>query len=223
MLLILTLSGFGAFITSVGMLHGGLSNMALRYVAASVVGYLLFLSLIRLWIAMQRRNQQPDLDPIDALDIGDGLGSGELPAFTGGGGAFGGGGAQGSFGGPSVNSPSSGLLEGSALDLEEAGLIVVALIVLVAGALALIYLVYVSPLLFAEVLLDAAVVGTLYGRARRHERQHWMRGVLRRTALAALVLCCFAGLAGFFLQSISPEATSAGAALRAFGTTTELP
>lgn len=220
MLLLVSLAGLGAFLVSAGLLHGGLGSMAARYFFAAATGYLFFLVLVRLWLAYQRRQWSRDGDvPIES---GDGAGSVE-PEFSGEGGAFGGGGASGSYSDelpveldalPSVTSESSSGFLDAVPDVDDAWPLVLALVALVAGAVALGFVVYASPLLFAEVLLDAAVVSAVYRRARRRNRGHWLHGVLKRTWLPAAALCLSVALGGFVLQLLAPEAKSLGGVFR---------
>jgi len=98
--------------------------------------------------------------------------------------------------------------------LDDTWPVGVALVGIVIGVTALVGVVYASPALFAEVLLDAAVVGAVYRRARRRNRAHWLKGVVRRTWLPAAVLCVTIALAGFALQVAAPEARSLGDVLR---------
>jgi len=221
MVFILSLAGLGAFLCSAALLHGGLGNMMVRYLFATAMGYVLFLVLIRLWLDYQRRRWSFLLDLPD-VDLGPGSTN---PSLSGGGGSFGGGGASGSW------QPSSELpVPGSAteaspsladsvpdLDLDEAWPVVLGLAALLAGLTALGYLIYASPVLFAEVLLDAAIVGAVYRRARRRRRNHWLRGVLRRTWLSAALLCAFVALIGFSMQAAAPDARSLGAVIRSWG------
>lgn len=218
MVLVLSLAGLGAFLCSAALLHGGLGNMMARYFLATAIGYALFLVLIRLWLEYQRRRWSFDLGLPD-VDLGS---SPSTPSFSGGGGSFGGGGATGSYHAspglplPGSASEASPSLADSVPDLDEAWPVVLGLAALLAALTALGYLIYASPVLFAEVLLDAAVVGAVYRRALRRRRDHWLRGVLRRTWLPAAALCAFVGLIGFSLQAAAPEASSLGAALRSW-------
>jgi hypothetical protein len=219
MVLILSLAGLGAFLCSAALLHGGLENMMARYFIAAAIGYALFLFLIRLWLEYQRRRWSFELDFPD-VDPGS---SSSSPSFSGGGGSFGGGGATGSYH-PSPGSSvpgsvpeASSNLADSVPDLDEAWPVVLGLVALLAGLTALGYLIYASPVLFAEALLDAAVVGAVYRRTRRRPRDHWLRGVLRRTWLPAAAICAFVGLIGFSLQAAAPGASSLGAAVRSRG------
>lgn len=230
MALILALAAVGAFLTSASLVALGLGTMGARYALAVVGGYLFFLALVRLWIAYQTRNwsfgrrkperrQSSDLGDIDLPDLsalGE-LGSAAEGGFSGGGGAFGGAGASGSFGdaAPSEGS-SSGVLDGLGGADGEGVAIVIAIVALLGGLLALGFVVYSSPVLLAEVLLDVAVVGALYRKNQRHQRSHWAAGVLSRTYKPTLVLAVFAAIFGFAAQSLAPEQHTLGAVLEAY-------
>ncbi len=238
MVLILALAALATFFSSASLVAMGLGSMGIRYGLAVFAGYSFFLLLVRLWIAYQTRNwsfgrntQQstsnerrsserrsfdmdiPDLPDLSAL--GDLAGSASA-GFSGGGGEFGGAGASASFdiGGDSGDSGASGALE--AVGGADEGLpILIAIIALLGGLIALGFVVYSSPVLFAEVLLDVAVVGAVYRKNKRHERGHWAAGVLRRTYKPMLVLGVLASIFGFAVQSLAPDKHTLGAVLEA--------
>lgn len=219
MLLLVSLSGLAGFLVSVSLLHAGLSSMAIRYFVAAIGGYLFFLLLVRLWLAHQRGQWSPHGDV--SLEVGGEAGP-NGPGFFGEGGEFGGGGASGSYSNalPSGVEPPASLEAASAPsllkvapDVDDAAVILLAIAALSAGIVALGIVVYASPILFAEVLLDAAVVSAVYRRARRRSRGHWLHGVMRRTWLPAAVLCISVAIGGFALQLVEPEATSLGGVL----------
>jgi hypothetical protein len=231
MVLILALAAVGAFLTSASLVALGLSSMGVRYALAVVGGYLFFLSLVRVWIAYQTRHwtfgrrSRRELDGVE-LD-----GVAELPdlsvlgnssssadtAFSGGGGSFGGGGASGSFDEPGATmTSSSSVLDDVGGGDGDAIAIVIAVVALLGGLVALGFVVYSSPILLAEVLLDFAVAGAVYRKNRRHERGHWAAGVLRRTYKPALVLAAVTATFGFAMQSLSPEQDTLGAVLDAY-------
>jgi hypothetical protein len=231
MVLILALAAVGAFLTSATLVALGLGSMGVRYALAVVGGYLFFLSFVRVWIAYQTRNwsfgrrKQPagsrSFDPghvelPDLSALGDWSGPAEA-GFSGGGGAFGGAGSSGSFdGGGASEGSSSGVLDGVGGGDGEGVVIVIAAVALLGGLIALGFVVYSSPILLAEVLLDVAVVGALYRKNQRHERGHWAAGVLSRTYKPALVLAVFAAIFGFATQSLAPEQRTLGAVLEAY-------
>lgn len=243
MLLILSLAAVGTFLCSALLVRCGLKSMGLRYALAVLGGYLSFLSFVRVWIAYQTRNwafgrakqssrdaletrdmRDEVVDGLDALSkvdlpdlsaLGD-LGSSAGGALSGGGGGFGGGGASSSF---DVDLGSGGSDASDALDAvsgsDDALPIIIAVIALLGGVVALGFVVYSSPVLFAEVLLDVAVLGAVYRKNQRHQRGHWAAGVIGRTYKPMLVLAVFAGICGFAMQSTAPHATTLGAVLEA--------
>ncbi|HYQ41508.1 MAG TPA: hypothetical protein VER11_06065 [Polyangiaceae bacterium] len=240
MMLILSLAAVGTFLCSALLVRCGLKSMGVRYALAVLGGYLSFLSFVRVWIAYQTRNwafgrakQVPSetrsvgdelvdgLDALSKVDLPDLSALGELGssagnAFSGAGGGFGGGGASGSFdldlgSGDSGASDALDAVSGS----DDALPIAIAVIALLGGVVALGFVVYSSPVLFAEVLLDVAVLGAVYKKNQRHERGHWAAGVIGRTYKPMLVLAVFAGIFGFAMQSTAPQATTLGAVLQA--------
>jgi hypothetical protein len=72
------------------------------------------------------------------------------------------------------------------------------------------YVIYVAPALFAELLLDGIVVTALYHRIQRVERRHWLRCVIRRTWIPALLTAITFSIAGHLMQRAVPEAPSIG-------------
>jgi hypothetical protein len=231
MVLILSLAAVGAFLSSATLVALGLNSMGGRYALAVVGGYLSFLSFVRVWIAYQTRNwsfgRHKQRDYSGSLDIGNvelpdltalgDLGGSADVAFTGGGGSSGGGGASGSFDvGSSSGGSSSSALDGIGGGDGEGIAIVIAAVALLGGLIALGFVVYSSPIMLAEVLLDVAVVGAIYRKNQRHQRGHWAAGVLGRTYKPALVLAFFSALFGFAIQSLSPEHHTLGSVLEAY-------
>jgi hypothetical protein len=135
----------------------------------------------------------------------------------GGGGDFGGGGAGGSWAEnvhvSSTVSTSKGL-DLPSLDLgfdsEELGFLVLAVVAIIGGLIASFYIVYIAPILLAEILVDGLLVAGLYKRVKNIEQRHWLKTALRRTALPALLVALFFTLAGWALQKAAPEAQSIG-------------
>lgn len=245
MVLILSLAALSTFLSSASLVAMGLTSMGLRYALAVLGGYSFFMLLVRLWIAYQTRNwsfgrntNEPrksstgsSFDLPDLSGLGD-LGESVAGGFEGGGGAFGGAGASASWDGASASlgelsvstsgdsgggggGGTSGALDG--LGNADEGLpILIAAIALLGGLIALGFVVYSSPVLFAEVLLDVAVVGAVYRKNKRHERGHWAAGVLKRTYKPMLVLAVLAFVFGLAVQSIVPDEHTLGAVIRAY-------
>lgn len=221
-------TGASGFLASAALLRLGLATMWLRYLLALLIAYLVFLGLLRLWLALHRRRLEasdaadladavPDLD----LLLGRGL-RGGARAFEAGGGKFGGGGASASFahsGAPDPGAMASGA-DGPAsaaadlLDADELVLPLALLAALVGALLASAWVVYTAPGLLAELLVDSALVGGLYHRLRRHPSGPWYVTALRKTALPFAATCLLFVLVGGFVQSRLPEARSFGDVLR---------
>jgi hypothetical protein len=217
-LLLITLAAAAAFLVSFVMLSLGAHSMAVRYGLAALCGYLCFVGLIRGWVRWKwsKMDFVADGDP----GIGDAIVNMpiELPARGGhagaqmfSGGRSGGGGASGSWGSSTRTSGSSGS-SGISLDLDADDLIwlLVALAAALAGFAAVAYVIWIAPTLLAEVAVNAAVAGKVYHGMRKREPEHWTTNVLRRTAVAALVIVVSATVAGYALQRIAPEARSIG-------------
>jgi hypothetical protein len=217
MSVILLLTGFIGFLSSFLLLQIGVFKMWLRYPLAILSAYVAFLLLLRLWLAIQRYQGSLDFDlPIDVGSRGTNSPSADFS--FGGGGDFSGGGAGGSWS-ESVSSTTSSFSDagGSVLDgvsfdfdLEEFGLIILAVVALVGGLLASLYIVYIAPVFLAEILVDGLVLGGLYKRVRHIERKHWLQTAVRKTLLPALLCVLFFGVLGGALQILEPEATSIG-------------
>lgn len=214
--LVLLFTALAGFFTSFSLLHLGLSWMWLRYPIAILIAYCVFLLLLRLWLWLQRRSFDVDFDlsgidfrPLDASSAGESF-------QFGGGGDFGGGGAGGNWG-PSVSPCPSVLGDDSVvdrlgfdLDLEEGWLIVLAVVALIGGLAASVYLIYIAPALLAEILVDGALVAGLYKRVKKIEQRHWLRAAVRRTVLPAVLAVIFFTVAGYAMQKAVPAAHSIG-------------
>jgi hypothetical protein len=231
-LAIVILAGGCAFLFSVAALRAGLVSMGLRYAAASIVGYVAFVLLIRVWIAYRRNSfNHPDFD-LGGLDPS-GVAPVRAPAgvlFTEGGSGGGGAGtcwdagtADGYSSAPAVGKiaarvgapPGRGSGVDVPFDLDDLALVLLAAVLAACGAAAILYVVYVAPALLAEVALDAALVSSVYRRLRRRDLGHWGTTVLRRTWAPAVIMIVFMSGAGYVLQHVAPDARSLGDIVRA--------
>jgi hypothetical protein len=224
--IIITLAGCAAFLTSVVALGFGVTSMAARYPLAVLGGYLSFVLLIRGWIAlhqraMGRRRHARSLDQTDLLDLGPDLLDLRVPARVPGpdvalfaGGRSGGAGAGAAFDNTSVGAPSRLNLDVD-FDFDDLWPIVLAGVCVVGGVLAIGYVIYSAPVLLAEVAIDAAIMSGLYRRLTKRPASHWAMTVVRHTAIPALIVMVFAGLAGYAAQRLVPEARSIGGVIRA--------
>ena len=220
--LILLLTGSAGFLASFALLRFGVSSMWLRYPVAIAVAYGVFLLLLRVWLWLSR---PPEIgfDLIeDTLEVSfDVAESGD--AGFGGGADFAGGGAGGSWGESvssvtstrsvtSVVSTNSSASSGFSfdLDLDDAWFLIIAVIVLAVAASAALYIVYIAPVLLAEILLDGVLMAGLYKRVKTIEHRHWLRAALRQTAVPAIIVAVVFAGAGLAMQKAAPEARSIG-------------
>ena len=221
LLIMMIVAGGAGFLASVLLLWSPAETfelMAPRYAAAALCGYLTFILLIRLWIALHRPGQ--DDIGLDALDVVDMIGprpwasavNDSAPLFNGGRSGGAGGSRQWMGTGTSDGKSSGGW--GFDFDLEDAVWLLVAAAAAVAGLAAIGYVIYMAPVLLAEVALDAAVISVLYRRLRRDEQSYWLTTVLRHTWAPAAVLVVFAFVVGFALQQAAPEARSIGSVIQ---------
>jgi hypothetical protein len=226
-LLLMTIAAAGAaFLVSVALLWSPaevFELMAPRYAVAALCGYLAFILLIRAWIALHR----PAADDVelDLLDVLDALGprasapcpDTSPPLFNGG--RSGGAGSSRQWLGSGASDRHSDRSWSLGFDLEDGIWLLVAAASAVAGLVAIGYVIYMAPMLLAEVALDAAIISVLYRRLRRDERGYWLTTVLRHTWAPAVVLVVFAFVAGFALQQAAPEARSIGAVVQSLSGT----
>lgn len=192
-MLIVSLSGGAAFGASVLALNFGVDEMAVRYPLATLVGYATFMLLIRVWIAVHRTETDSFPDVLHHIDPG-------VPMFDAG------------------SSSRGALLEpgwfDSGFDVDELWFVFLAIACALGGLMAVAYVVYIAPVLLAEVALDAALLSTVYRRLRREDASWWAASVFRRTWVPAVILTIFMGATGWALQQIAPDARSIGGVVR---------
>lgn len=81
-------------------------------------------------------------------------------------------------------------------------------------ALASLYVVYIAPTLFAELLLDAGLSAALYRRLRHAEPDgRWLRTALRRTVWPCVATALLLAAVGAGLAAAVPGARSIGEVL----------
>ena len=148
-------------------------------------------------------------------------GAGDFAGGGAGGGWTGGGAALGNVGGSvSGNGGGGSSLLDSVPDLPDVGLdldldegcfwIVIPVAAIVGVVFLMFYVVYVAPVFLAEILVDALLVAGLYRRLKGVEPRHWLRSVVRRTLLPAVVATALFIAAGYLMGRIAPEAHSIG-------------
>jgi hypothetical protein len=215
------LSGGFALVTSVLMLGVGLENMSLRYPISLAFGYLFFIFLLWVWL---RNVADSFFDIPSPSGTSSGGNSDEaIPTFKGGGGDFGGGGASGDFDGPTglvYDDTSGSILKdvGEPLDsIGDADELVIPIIVIacaVAVASASLYVIYIAPLILAEVLVDGVLSYALFRRVKDLDSPHWLQSVFRRTFWPLLCTAVVVSVAGYALSSYAPGARSIGEAVK---------
>ena len=221
--LIVALTGGFGLLASFAMLQFGMDSMAVRYPLALSFAYLFFLFLVWLWL---RTNSDDYLEVPNITDLVPRRGySVGTPDFkSGGGGDFGGGGATASFDGPATtldeatSSPlqSVGDSLGSAADADELAIPLVAIALAIGIALASLYIVYIAPILFAEVLVDGALSYVLFRHLRGQDPQHWLASTFRRTAVPFATTAVFLIAVGAAMAAYAPGAKSVGQVMEYF-------
>ena len=205
MMLLLAATGGAGFLASYGLLQLGVDRMALRYPLAVGIAYLVFFLLLRLWLALPRDTVEYGLDGLDlAADVGHaGLDT------------------LGAAGRPSTPMPVASSSKGSSSldvgvpDLDE-GIFLIVLAAVAAVVLgAVFYVVYLAPLLLAEVLVDGLLLVGFYKKLKGPEPEHWALCAVRRTWIPALIVAVTFFFAGVVFESLAPEARSIGGVWKA--------
>ncbi len=238
--LILLITAFIGFIVSALLLRIGLTSMLIRYPIAVMSAYVGFLFLLRIWLWWQSDEPTGDISSdLDALaipdlsGIGGNVGTAARDVPFGGGGDFAGAGAGGSWDSdvPAPvpvgimsnvgSSPAQAAATGGGtspfdvtdvmdVDLDDGIALVLVIIVLLLVFSALIYVIWIAPVLLAELMVDAAVVGALYKPVKDLPRRHWLLTAIRKTAIPAAIIALLFGIAGAIMQSAEPDAVTLG-------------
>lgn len=234
MFFLVMLTGAAGLATSFGLLRSGVDTMLVRYPLSVGGAYLVFLFLLWLWLRTKADEYlDGSLDiPLPSGSGGDSSASvGHEPTFSGGGGEHGGGGASGGFqldeslpspSLPDVSIPggdSVGEAVGEVIGGADEGAIPLAIVLLVAALvatllLAALYVVYLAPALFAELLVDGALSASLYRRMRGLQTRHWLESAVRRTLVPFAITAIALAAVGYGLQWYAPQAHTLGDVLR---------
>lgn len=212
MALIVMLTGGFGFLSSFSLLALGVDSMAMRYPLALGFAYLFFLLLIWLWL------RTSITDYADIPDITTFLPNNRTSACVG---EWTGTDASGM----SINLNDSmptlkdevssplGLVKDSVSMVSDADEVVIPLLVvalLLGLAVASFYIIYIAPVIFAEVLVDGALSYALFRHLRNQAPQHWLSSTIRRTVLPFALTAAFASLMGAAMASYAPGAQSLG-------------
>ena len=220
-LVAITLAGALGFLASAGALTIGVQQMAVRYLIATLLAYITFLLLLHSWVRYRRRRLEPDLDLPDVFSSRTPSADPDSTAFAGGESGGGGGGAEWDVSVPELgtagDSSSFSVPDSVDVDVDELWWVVVVIAVLLGGAFAVFYVLYIAPAMLAEAILDGMVVTAVYRRLRRRDVNQWSFGMLfQRTWKPAAILIASMTLAGFVAQLIVPDADSIGDIVRRF-------
>ena len=107
-------------------------------------------------------------------------------------------------------SGGSSFLDGLDLDLDEAFWIAIIIIALAGAFIALFYVIYIAPVLLAEILVDGALAAGIYQRVKKIDRRYWLKTAVKKTILPVLVIAVCFSIAGYGMQDVAPEARSIG-------------
>lgn len=231
MLLLVALTGGFGLLASFGLLHAGLGSMAIRYPLALALAYGFFLFLLWLWLRTRFDDYLQGVDP--AAFAPSPRSSGGAPVFSSGcGGDFAGGGASASFESPGLEMGEMGSAPAKAAgkavdavgavgDADELAVPLIAIVIAAAVALGLalaaVYMVYIAPVLFAELLVDGALSYALFRHLRSEDRPHWMASALRHTLVPFVATAVFLALVGAGLAWYAPGAKSIGQVVQRLG------
>jgi hypothetical protein len=222
MCILVALTGLAGFGASAAMLAAGIDTMALRYLLAMGFAYIVFLSLLWLWLRTSAADyvDRLSLDGFESGGVGSGgsggsaSGGGHAEPVAGGGGTFDGGGASANV---EFGSEDGGGLEAivekplDAICQADEGAIPLVVVLLALGiVLSSLFVVWSAPVLFAEILVDALLAAGLYRRLRVLDVRHWMRSAVRRTIIPFLLTTLVVTGAGWAMQHHVPQARSLG-------------
>lgn len=234
MFFLVMLTGTAGLAASFTLLHGGVESMLARYPLAVGCAYLAFLFLLWLWLRTKADDYVDgsfDIPLPSGSHDGTSISLEHAPDFSGGGGEYGGGGASGSFqlddalpapSLPEVNIPggdSVGEAVGEVIGGADEGAVPLVIALLIAALAAVLlfatlYIVYLAPALFAELLVDGALSASLYRRMRGLQTRHWLESAVRRTLVPFAVTALTLGAIGYALQAYAPQAHTLGEVLK---------
>ena len=228
MFFFIIITGASGMVTSYMLLLSGVNSMFVRYPLSVVCAYLVFILLLWLWLRF-KSDDYLDLAP-DIPTSGSGGPSADIESssnISGGGGHFGGGGASDSYilddTLPSPSLPNVEVPFGDSVGEAVSGadevlfpLVVALLIVGVAASLffASLYIVYLAPALFAELLVDGVLSASLYRRMRGLQTRHWLESALRRTVVPFVVTAITLSAIGYAFHLYAPQAHTLGEVMR---------
>lgn len=230
MFFLVMLTGTAGMAASFTLLHSGVESMPARYPLAVGCAYLVFLFLLWLWLRTKAEDYVDgsfDIPLPGGSHDGASISHEHAPIFSGGGGEYGGGGASGSFqvddslplpSLPEVGIPggdSVGEAVGEVVGGADEGAVPLVIALLIAALVAVLlfaslYVVYLAPALFAELLVDGALSASLYRRMRGLQTRHWLESAVRRTLVPFAVTAVSLGAIGYAFEWYAPQAHTLG-------------
>lgn len=96
------------------------------------------------------------------------------------------------------------------IDLAELGLVALIIAALIGIAIAAAWIIWSSPILFAELILDTAIASGLYPRLKGVEGYSWLKTAVRHTIWPFLTIAVLFTIGGAAMQLCVPEAKSIG-------------
>ena len=201
MSLILAAVMASAVLCSKLLLNLGVYSLPIRYPIAALVAYLVFLGLVRIWVAYVTYNDSSQSDADLDVDLDDvefpSVGPAKLIDFSGG---------STSNSGVSHTSSSGG--SSWSFDFDEGGWILIVLGILLAvifGAGA--YLIYIAPEMLPEVALQVVMASTLKRASHKLEAGGWAVSILKGTVVPFLIVFVLTIGLGVVVHHTCPMAT----------------
>lgn len=216
-------------------------NFVIRYPLAVLFSYLVFFVCIKLWLLYVTPRRAGHSHLTDWLDLptpsSGGSGGGNIPSFSGGGGAFDGGGATEAFDldlSAAAEGPLSAVSEGASSCIEEgvssaaegagevvgeaAGaigeggivgvVVLVVLSVLIAAILgSAVYIFSEAPAILSEAAFEGLLAASLVKKTRMIDDEDWIGSIFKTTWKPFAIILAVAFLAALILHSYFPEAT----------------
>lgn len=220
MTLVVLITGAWGWIASWILLQWGVQSMLLRYPLAVLLSYPIFIGLIGLWLHIRWRDWAEWPLDMGLPEVKTGARPAQRVWHSEGGGDFAGAGVSSSFEAPatagapsrlvSVAKPDSSSHSSDPFEWAGEGWELAVLGLALGGVMTAVYLVYLAPVLLAEVLVDGALAYALLRRVRGLERRQWWRSVLSHTWLPFVLAACFVAAIGALLQGMQPNAHTIG-------------
>ena len=190
MSLIILLTAGAGFFSSALLRYAGVVSMWQRYPIAVACAYLAFLFLLWCWLHWRKEDLNGNLDGPHS-------------------------GSRGSVDqcAPDARAEKIGEIElpdvGGAIDGgDELVLVLLALAAVFSILFVAMWTVWTAPVLFAEILVDAALARGLYRTLAGFDEPNWLRTALRRTGWQFLFVAVFLAISGGVMQHFVPSATS---------------